>query len=809
MRLISKPTKALMIAGSLVSALAWGGGGTASAAFINEYPLPTTAASPSGIVAGPDGNLWVTETGGNKIAQTTPSGIVTEFSTGITANAGLGGITSGPDGNLWFTESTANQIGRITPAGVVTEYGGLTANAGPTQITPGPDGNLWFTERTANKIGVISTAGTLLHEYTAAGAPVGITSDTTDNLLWFVEKNGSQVASITLTGTVHEYPTTTASSGPHGITMGPSGTVWWTEDATNQIGTMNTNGTGMKEYPTGLTGVNPRGIALGPDGNLWFDAVGQDSVASITPTGVVTPYRIPTAASHPVDLVSGPDAAGNPNPNIWFAEGNGNNVAQILVEGQTNFYFAEGNTLPGFTENLSLFMPNFSGNATIDYYLDDGTHPATITRALTAGQTLTENVNNDVAAGHSGVAVKVSLPHPGVVERTLNFDLGKWHGSTDLVGVAQPHIDRYFAEGSTLPAFKEYLTLVNTAISPVTVDLDYFTDSGQTPVKTLTLAATSRATVQVFNGGLSSGNCTPPACGVGPGIGGVAVKVHSHSLPIIVERPFYVEDFDFGDGMVNGGHDDFGSDVPSTDWHFAEGTTLAGFREYLTVLNPGSTAATVTLTYSLGDGSQPTKTFSLNGLTRSTIEVFTGDTSGTPANPAACTPPACGVGRGFGGVSVDITSTQPVIAERPMYMVHDFGGGRFGGAHIVVGALDRSMFWGFADVTTQANTWDFLTIHNPGAAAATVTVTYYTPAGSVAKTLTVNPHTRATIETFTGNTTSGTCTAPACGVGRGLGPMGVVVSSTQRILVEKPTYSAIESAFGATDTLGYPPVTFS
>ena len=29
--------------------------------------------------------------------------------------AGPFGITAGPDGNLWFTETTANQVGRITP----------------------------------------------------------------------------------------------------------------------------------------------------------------------------------------------------------------------------------------------------------------------------------------------------------------------------------------------------------------------------------------------------------------------------------------------------------------------------------------------------------------------------------------------------------------------------------------------------------------------------------------------------------------------------------------------------------------------
>jgi streptogramin lyase len=32
-----------------------------------EYPLPTGNSSPWGIAAGPDGNLWFTESSGNKI----------------------------------------------------------------------------------------------------------------------------------------------------------------------------------------------------------------------------------------------------------------------------------------------------------------------------------------------------------------------------------------------------------------------------------------------------------------------------------------------------------------------------------------------------------------------------------------------------------------------------------------------------------------------------------------------------------------------------------------------------------------------
>jgi streptogramin lyase len=67
------------------------------------------------------------------------------------------GITAGPDGNLWFTEYGGNKIGRITTAGSITEFAIPTANSGPTGITAGHDGNLWFTESNGNKIGRITS----------------------------------------------------------------------------------------------------------------------------------------------------------------------------------------------------------------------------------------------------------------------------------------------------------------------------------------------------------------------------------------------------------------------------------------------------------------------------------------------------------------------------------------------------------------------------------------------------------------------------------------------------------------------------
>src|SRR4051812_10390691 len=103
-------------------------GADAAGAAITEFGIPTAAARPAGIAAGPDGALWFTE-GAQKIGRITTAGALTEFA----LPAAPADIAPGPDGALWFTEQSAHRIGRITTAGAVTEFA-LPADSAPGSI---------------------------------------------------------------------------------------------------------------------------------------------------------------------------------------------------------------------------------------------------------------------------------------------------------------------------------------------------------------------------------------------------------------------------------------------------------------------------------------------------------------------------------------------------------------------------------------------------------------------------------------------------------------------------------------------------
>src|SRR5207245_9505057 len=131
----------------------------------------------------------------------------------------------------------------------------------------------------------------------------------------------------------------------------------------------------------------------------------------------------------------------------------------------------------------------------------------------------------------------------------------------------------------------------------------------------------------------------------------------------------------------------------------AEGTTLPGFNEYLTLENPGTDPAQVSLRYIPSSGSPTVHQVAVAAKSRTTVEVF-GRSQG--------------VGPGVGGVSIEVKADQPIVAERPMYIVHNFGSGTVAGATVVVGSTSLGNLFGFSAASTLGGENDFLTIQNPG-----------------------------------------------------------------------------------------------
>ncbi|GHO53294.1 S53 family peptidase [Ktedonobacter robiniae] len=261
----------------------------------------------------------------------------------------------------------------------------------------------------------------------------------------------------------------------------------------------------------------------------------------------------------------------------------------------------------------------------------------------------------------------------------------------------------YFAEGSVggAGAFQEFITLQNPSTTTASlVNITYLFTNMPSRVKSYTVSPSSRFTVNV-NGELGLDSRTQYA---------ISTIVQVTSGPgIVAERPMY---FNYR-GIISSGTDVLGASNPGTSYYFPLADTNQNSSDlswtYISILNPSTTnTANVTLTYydgSCGAASNPCKTqqISVGALMRGT---------GTPT--------ALGL---LKKVAVSVTSDQPIVVERPMYVKATVpNSGLTTGAASQVGAVTPGTTWDFAQGNTGSKYQQYYVVANYSATPANVAV---------------------------------------------------------------------------------------
>ncbi len=404
-----------------------------------------------------------------------------------------------------------------------------------------------------------------------------------------------------------------------------------------------------------------------------------------------------------------------------------------FAQPSTVFYFAEGCTRHGFEEWLCILNPSDQPAYVGIGFLFPDSAPESVYTWISPGTRYTLNINQQVGPERD-VSVTVASEVPVVAERPMYFNYrGVWAGNHVAAGSPARSTEWYFAEGTTRPGFEEWLCVLNPDAGNATVSVETMESGGITGKWSFPVGAYSRGTVSV--NALAGPNKD------------VSLRVTS-DLPVVAERPMY---FNYIKG-ISGGHDAMGAPATSATWYFAEGTTRAGFDEYLCMFNPESEAATATVTF-LATGNAPViRSVDVQPRSRSTMVVRSE------------------VGEEK-DVSIQIASDHPIAAERPMYF--SYAGGAAGGS-VASGSPVSSKTWYFAEGCTRQGFDEWLTLMNPGPTGADIQVKYLTGAASVVTGYKVEAGTRATIR-----------------VNAEVGAdqdVGIVIASSQPVVAERPLY---------------------
>ena len=428
----------------------------------------------------------------------------------------------------------------------------------------------------------------------------------------------------------------------------------------------------------------------------------------------------------------------------------------VTIEPPTLTYFlAEGSTGGFFDLDLLIANPN-SDPAPVDitFYKESG---ATVTETRTLPPTSRTTIRVDDITGLGATAVSTLVAStdglPLVVERTMRWDNSGYGAHTEKAS-PQAASTWYFAEGSQ-GFFSTYLLLVNPSTTINTAQVTFFREGSTAVTKSYDVAPLSRLTI--------SAGSVPELVNRSFGM-----KVEFEE-PGVAERAMY-----FGtDPFWSGGHDAAGATELAMNWFLAEGATGSYFSTFLLLANPNADPATVTVSYLPAAGSVVTKTHTVAGNSRLTLNVAFEDPTLVSA-----------------AVGATVTSTRPIVVERAQYWPQL----TWTEGHANTGITAPGLKWGLAEgrVGGAAHEQTYILIANPGTQAAEVAIQFLKADGTTfIKNFLVEPESRLNVAV----------TGPGSNVPELVDEaFGAVITASKPIVVERSMYSDANGVIWAAGT---------
>lgn len=462
----------------------------------------------------------------------------------------------------------------------------------------------------------------------------------------------------------------------------------------------------------------------------------------------------------------------------------------------TTWYFAEGSVGGSFTEYLTMQNPDPAQTATVNVtYLFQSQPSRVATHTVPASTRVTVNVNDDLhipsTAPQQPISAIVQVTSgPGiVVERPMYFDFKGIRSGTDVIGATKLATSFYFPfayMGHVSGNYYTYITLLNpsatqTASATVTFYNGLCGQQGQPSCVTQTISVPP----------LHRGTVIPPWNQR------MSVAVTA-SIPMVVERPSYfgTDVPSSGVGNVTGAASVIGATIPGNDWLFAEGYTGFGFQEYLVLANYSATTTTATITMEYSNGSTQARQVSVPAMGQQLFDVNYANTYPTgTCNPTPCSPTS--------NVSVEVTSSAPIVVERQMYF--HYGPSQYSGGTEAIGEPGPASHsvYAFAEGYTANTFAEYLTLQNPTNANETVAVTLLADTYVFQQQILVPAHSRQTISV-------NDLVTPIAGAYNNMGANSYAVSLTvqalganAKIVAERPMYFDYYGDPGGTDIIGY------
>jgi virginiamycin B lyase len=302
-----------------------------------EYDLPGPSRMPWSAFPDKDGNYWMPYYGrANKIGRLDPkTAEVQEYPVPNVGTAAIHSAVPAPDGSVWLTEQGSNKLGHWEPATQkITEYQdayiagkeGTVAGGSKHTLRIDAQGRVWATGGPLTVFDPKTQKFTQIKEIPSA---YGLVLDKDGNC-WFAEyvPNGKigKVDAKTLQVTKWQPPTPDAR--PRRIQIDTDGTIWFAEFQAGKLAQFDPKTESFKEFPLPGPEATPYALGIAKNHTLWYSSEHLDVIGNLDPqTGHVTEYPFPQAENTMREFYL--DAQGR----MWFGTPANNKVGYFYLAG--------------------------------------------------------------------------------------------------------------------------------------------------------------------------------------------------------------------------------------------------------------------------------------------------------------------------------------------------------------------------------------------------------------------------------------------------------------------------------------------
>ncbi len=281
-------------------------------------PAPHPFIYPHGVATDSAGNVYVADSGGDRIEKFTSNGaFITQFGGPGHGNGGFDnplGIATDPAGNVYVADEGNFRIQKFTPSGTfITTWGDAGKFFLPQGVATDPAGNVYVADTENNRIQKFTSHGAFITKWGSAGsgngqfsAPASIATDPAGNV-YVADTKNNRIQKFTSNGT---FMTKWGGSGgkngqlwaPKGIATDPAGNVYVADAGNDRIQKFSSNGTFITQWGSEGSGngefLAPAGIAVDSAGNAYVADTENNRIQKFARLPVLTITSGPKGKTH-------------------------------------------------------------------------------------------------------------------------------------------------------------------------------------------------------------------------------------------------------------------------------------------------------------------------------------------------------------------------------------------------------------------------------------------------------------------------------------------------------------------------------